>query len=62
MPVDTDKHVSFVLLSSPSYSGIMDLMAGAQAPACMQSRGRCMQGPTPVKPTGSVVSPFCGAD
>ena len=28
MPVDTDKHVSFVLLSSPSYSGIMDLMAG----------------------------------
>ena len=35
MPVDTDKHVSFVLLSSPSYSGIMDLMAGARAPACM---------------------------
>lgn len=29
VPIDTDKHVSFVLLSSPSYSGIMDLMAGA---------------------------------
>ena len=39
MPVDTDKHVSFVLLSSPSYSGIMDLMAGARAPACMLVTG-----------------------
>ena len=39
MPVDTNKHVSFVLLSSPSYSGIMDLMAGAWAPACMPVTG-----------------------
>jgi len=30
VPVDTPKRVSFLLVSSPAFSGIMDLMAGAQ--------------------------------
>jgi len=29
VPVDTPKRVSFLLVSSPAFSGIMDLMAGA---------------------------------
>ncbi|KAK9839210.1 hypothetical protein WJX81_001660 [Elliptochloris bilobata] len=57
VPVDTDKHVSFVLLSSPAFSGIMDLMAGLDfaypeaAKIGGLASGPAQRGPTPVDET-----------